>query len=95
MELQSEKRSGTPRIEPNRIEPNREAITAAANNKNLHKRRYRLAKFSSDRLAAAATELDLLGRIVGSDRVDGTSPFGDGSDETVAVSVLLRIEKSA
>jgi hypothetical protein len=90
MELQSEKRSGTPRIEPNR-----EAITAAANNKNLHKRRYRLAKFSSDQLAAAATELDLLGRIVGSDRVDGTSPFGDGSDETVAVSVLLRIEKSA
>jgi hypothetical protein len=91
MELQSEKRSGTPRIEPNRIEPNREAITAAANNKNLHKRRYRLAKFSSDQLAAAATELDLLGRIVGSDRADGTSPFGHGSDETVAVSVLLRI----
>jgi hypothetical protein len=33
----------------------------------------------------------LLGHIVGSDRVDGTSPFGHGNDETVAVSVLLLI----
>ena len=63
-----------PSSEKARIEPNKEAVTAAANDESLRTRRYELPKFSSEHLAAAGMELELLGRIVGSDRADGTSP---------------------
>ena len=33
----------------------------------------------------------MLGHMIGPDRADGASPFGHGSDETVAVAMLLRI----
>jgi hypothetical protein len=36
-------------------------------------------------------ELHAVGHIFGSDRVSGTSPYGHGNDEIVAVSLLFRI----
>ena len=42
-------------------------------------------------LSAASTELHVAGHIIGSDRAQGRSPFGHGTDEVVAVSLLLRI----
>lgn len=69
----------------------RDAVSPAANNKELRKRRRELARFSSETFSSAGTELHVLGYVIGSDRVGGVSPFGHGSDETVAVSVLLRI----
>jgi hypothetical protein len=73
------------------IEPIRDAISLAANDKKLRKQRSQLAHFASEIFLSTGTELHVLGHIVGSGRIDGTSPFGHGSDETVAVSVLLRI----
>jgi hypothetical protein len=66
-------------------------IRLAANDKKLRNQRRKLAHFSSKVFLSVGTELHLLGHVVGSDRVNGVSPFGHGSDETVAVSVLLRI----
>jgi hypothetical protein len=74
-----------------RIEPTREAMAAAANDRELMSLRFELAKFCSVQLNEVGIELGVLGEVVGSDRVSGTSPFDHGSDETVAVSVLLRI----
>ena len=74
-----------------RIELTKEAIVAAANDQDLSTCRYELAKFSSNQFAGAGGELHVLGHIIGSDRAEGRSPFGHGSDETVAISVLLRI----
>jgi hypothetical protein len=74
-----------------RIALTKEAIDAAANDEHLKACRYQLATVASDKFAGAGTELHFLGHIIGSDRVEGHSPFGHGSDETVAISVLLRI----
>jgi len=73
------------------IQPIRDTISLAANDKKLRKQRDELAHFSSEIFMSAGTELHVLGHVVGGDRIDGVSPFGHGSDETVAVSVLLRI----
>jgi hypothetical protein len=73
------------------MEVTREAIRAAAQDQNLSRLRYDLAMFSSRQLQDAGTELHLLGHLLGSDRVGSTSPFEHGNDETVAVSVLLRV----
>lgn len=74
-----------------RIEPTREATATAANDKDARACRFELAKFSSDQLRDAGTELHIIGHFIGPERVRGTSPFGHGNDETVAVSVLLRV----
>jgi hypothetical protein len=74
-----------------RIEPTREAMAATATDSELIDLRYALAEFCSVQLNEVGIELEALGRVIGSDRVRGISPFGHGSDETVAVSVLLRI----
>jgi hypothetical protein len=68
-----------------------ETFSLAAKDEKLRKVRRDLAHFSSGIFLAVGTELHVLGDIIGSDRVDGVSPFGHGSDETVAVSMLLRI----
>jgi hypothetical protein len=73
------------------MEVTRQAIRAAAQDQNLSKLRFDLAMFSSRQLQDAGTELHLLGHLLGSDRVDGTSPLEHANDETVAVSVLLRV----
>jgi len=77
--------------QPENREAVSEAINLAANNKTLREQRNELAHFSSKIFLSVGTELHVLGHIVGRDRIDGVSPFGHGSDETVAVSVLLRI----
>ena len=69
----------------------RDAINLAANDETLTKERLELAHFSSKTFLSVGTELHVLGHVVGSDRIGGVSPFGHGSDETVAISVLLRI----
>lgn len=74
-----------------RIELTKEAITAAAKDEALSACRYGLAQFSSATFREAGEELLVLGHLLGTDRVRGVSPFGHGNDETVAVSVLLRI----
>jgi hypothetical protein len=73
------------------MEPTREAMTAAANDMHATACRYELARFSSEQLCGAGTELHLIGHFIGPDRAEGNSPFGHGNDETVAVSVLLRV----
>jgi len=74
-----------------KVEVSEATIRLAAGSKKFRNQRRQLAHFSSDIFLSAGTELHLLGHIVGPDRVEGVSPFGYGSDETVAVSVLLRI----
>jgi hypothetical protein len=73
------------------IELTHDAISVAANDKRLRKQRGQLARVASEIFLTAGTELHVLGHLVGADRADGVSPFGYGSDETVAMSVLLRI----
>jgi hypothetical protein len=68
-----------------------ETINLAGNDKNLRKQRGQLARFASEIFLSAGTELHILGHLIGPDRTDHVSPSGHGSDETVAVSVLLRI----
>jgi hypothetical protein len=68
-----------------------EAIRRAAKNKALAKRRHKLAHFAAQTFKDVGIELHMSGHIVGSDRVRGVSPYGHGSEEGVAVSVLLRI----
>jgi len=73
------------------IQPIRDTVNLTANDRKLRKQRRALAHFSSKIFLSVGTELHVLGHVVGADRIDGVSPFGHGSDETVAVSVLLRI----
>lgn len=74
-----------------RIEPNTEAISQAATDPDQMASRVELARFVSQLLGEVGTLLHLSGHIIGSDRKNGVSPFGHGSDEVVAISLLLRI----
>lgn len=69
----------------------REAISEAANDTSQVAIRVGLARYISQQFDQVGTLLNLSGQIIGSDRRSGKSPFGHGSDETVAVSLLLRI----
>jgi hypothetical protein len=68
-----------------------ETIRRAAKNKALARRRHKLAHFAAQTFKNVGIDLHAFGHIVGSDRARGVSPYGHGSDEAVAVSVLLRI----
>lgn len=74
-----------------RIELTKEAISAAAMDEVQSACRRDLAQFSSATFREAGAELNVLGHLLGTDRVRGVSPFGHGNDETVAVSMLLLI----
>ena len=77
---------------PNRrIEITREAMRSAANDPDQIKARIALATFTAQAFDRVGTLLHLSGHIVGPDRKSGASPFGHGSDETVAIALLLRI----
>jgi hypothetical protein len=77
---------------PNRrIEITREAMRSAANDPDQIKARIALAKFTAQAFDRIGTLLHLSGHIVGLDRKSEASPFGHGSDETVAIALLLRI----
>lgn len=73
------------------LEPTTQAISAVANEPTLIALRVALARFSSDQFHQVGAELYLSGHIIGSDRTTGASPFGHGSDEVVAISMLLLI----
>jgi len=62
-------------------------IWRAASDSDLSKRRADLARYFANMFALAGDELNAIGE----DRVDGTSPWGHGSDDTVGISVILRI----
>ena len=81
----------SPQTTSARLTPTKEAITAAAIDQGACECRSQLARFSAEVFLAVGTELEVMGHIIGSDRFEGRSPFGHGDDETVAVSLLLRI----
>ena len=68
-----------------------ETIRLAARDDSLTKLRGELAHFTAETFSCVGQEIHLLGHLIGSDRADGLSPLGHGSDETVAVSMLFRI----
>jgi hypothetical protein len=68
-----------------------EAMRAAATDCSVANLRQDLARFTADAFSKSGSLLHVIGHIIGSDRVENRSPFGHGSDETVAVSLLLRI----
>lgn len=53
--------------------------------------RFELARTTAETFSLTGTELHVVGHLIGTDRVRGISPGGHGSDEIVAVSLLLRI----
>lgn len=55
------------------------------------KHRAALAQFTAETFTDAGAELHISGHIIGTDRITEQSPFGNGSDERVGVSVLLRM----
>lgn len=69
----------------------REVAQLATRDYSLAKLRRELAHFAVKIFADTGQELHVHGHVIGSDRAEGRSPFGHGSDETVAVSMLLRI----
>jgi hypothetical protein len=81
----------TKKASTSRIELTREAITDAATDPSQIAARVELAEYASKQFAQVGASLHLSGNIIGPDRKASASPFGHGSDETVAVSLLLRI----
>jgi hypothetical protein len=66
-------------------------MLAAANEPTVMALRAALARFSSIQFEEVGSELHLAGHLIGPDRTTGASPLGHGSDEVVAISMLLRI----
>jgi hypothetical protein len=66
-------------------------VRGAALDASLIALRHDLADFTASTFTAVGNELHAVGNIFGTDRRDGLSPFGNGSDETVAVALLFRI----
>lgn len=66
-------------------------VQGAATNAATIAMRHALAEFTSETFRDAGKKLQLVGNIFGTDRKNGISPFGNGSDETVAMSLLLRV----
>jgi hypothetical protein len=58
-----------------RIFPTRHAMAAAANDKDATACRYELARFCSNQLQQAGTELHLISHFIGPDRAQGVSPY--------------------
>lgn len=73
------------------IELTKTAAREAAEDEAVAKLRIGLAEFTANTFRQVGDELHAVGHIFGSDRVNGHSPGGHGSDEIVAVSLLLRI----
>jgi hypothetical protein len=67
------------------------AATASAEDEQLIRLRNQLAEFTAATFNRVGDELHAVGHIFGPDRVNRASPGGHGSDEIVAVALLLRI----
>ncbi len=68
-----------------------ETIRRAASDSHLTEKRAELARYFAEMFEQAGNELQAAGHLLGPDRADGSSPWGHGSDDTVGVSVILRI----
>lgn len=68
-----------------------ETIRRAALAEDQVEARMALSKFTASTFTEVGNVLYLIGHVIGSDRNDNLSPFGHGNDETVGVSLLLRI----
>jgi hypothetical protein len=66
------------------------ARTSAADSTQVATR-FQLARTTAETFSSAGAELHVVGHTLGTDRVRRRSPGGHGSDEIVAVSLLLRI----
>jgi hypothetical protein len=69
----------------------RKALRAAALSQSLIEQRAALARLTVEVFAGVGRDVHVTGWIIGPDRAAGNSPFGNGSDETVAIGTLLRI----
>jgi hypothetical protein len=80
---------------PSHDDPNFALYKALARAAALHpeqkEARRSLATSTAAIFSSVGSELQAVGNIIGTDRKSGLSPFGHGSDEVVAVSLLLRI----
>ena len=68
-----------------------ETIRHAANDPHLVERRADLARYFAKMFELAGDELHVVGHIIGTDRAVAASPREHDSDETVGVSVILRV----
>jgi len=68
-----------------------ETIRSAAANPDLVRVREELASFTARAFLHAGRLLEVDGALLGKDRVEGTSPFGNGSDEVAGIALLLKI----
>jgi hypothetical protein len=75
----------------NSIKDLKELAHTASTDQSLIDLRHGLAEFTAKTFTDVGNELNAIGNIFGTDRKDGISPFGNGSDETVAVALLFRI----
>jgi hypothetical protein len=73
------------------IETTLEEIRRTAADPVLVQVRAELAAFSAEAFQSAGLLLGRAGQLIGPDRATGSSPFSNGSDETVGVGLLLRI----
>lgn len=69
----------------------KEVVQEDEKDSELANLRIELAYFAAESLDRIGQELRSLGFMIGPDRVNGNSPFGNGSDETYAISILTRI----
>lgn len=69
----------------------REIIRSSASDSASTALRTETAAFAAKTFVEVGNDIHLSGHLLGTDRRDGKSPFGHGSDEAVGVSVLLRI----
>ena len=69
----------------------KDAIQTASGDPELRMLRSKLALFTAEIFSTVGEELHVVGHVLGTDRKNGLSPGGHGSDEVVAVSLLLRI----
>lgn len=67
------------------------AIRDASDDPSVANLRTDLAEFTADIFGTVGEELQAVGHIFGTDRKNGLSPGNHGSDEIVAVGLLLRI----
>lgn len=68
-----------------------ELVRRSAADPELRRQRLDLAQFAAQTFCRVGDELHVAGDIIGADRASGKSPFGHGSDETVGISLLLRM----
>ncbi len=68
-----------------------EGIRGAAMNSELVSLRDELATFTARVFLEAGKLFEVDGALLGRDRIEGTSPFGNGSDKVAGVALLLQI----